>query len=234
MEKFKQVQLELATQIRNPEATGDGFDERRLGIYQDLFFNNVEGFCSSTFPVLKSILANDWQALIREFFIKHPCETPHFIEISQEFLEFISTSGIELPYPWCVELAHYEWAELAVTTADKQAASDNYQVSDCAMPLLYNYPVHTISSEHYADVEPKQTALVVYQDEDYEASFLEVDVLSVHLLSLMEQNAGMSREQLMALLTAEPISLSKEQAVGFLEQAISHFVGRGILLAPSE
>ena len=54
---FQQAQFKLANIIRTGEGRiSMGWNNVRLKIYQELFFNNVEGFCSTAFPVFKSLL----------------------------------------------------------------------------------------------------------------------------------------------------------------------------------
>jgi hypothetical protein len=58
-----------------------------MAIYRELFFNNVEGFLSNTFPVSKQVLGEEaWQRLARDFFARHRCHSPLFLEIPREFL----------------------------------------------------------------------------------------------------------------------------------------------------
>ena len=64
--------------IRDPENNKKPADveERRMAIYRDLFFNNVDGFVSSAYPVLKSLYTEQaWQRLIRHFFSMHDCKS---------------------------------------------------------------------------------------------------------------------------------------------------------------
>lgn len=93
-----------------------------MEIYQSLFFNNIDNFVSTAFPVLKSIVIKlygekGWESLVRQFFIEHECRSPYFAEISKEFVEYLSCSpelAIALPI-FSAELAHYEWLELDVS-----------------------------------------------------------------------------------------------------------------------
>ena len=52
---------------------------------------------------------------MRKFVHRHPSESPYFLEISQEFLTFLSEQvhrvTSSLP-EFLLELAHYEWVEL--------------------------------------------------------------------------------------------------------------------------
>ena len=54
---FIEVQQQFMAHIRDPahNAKPADVEERRMAIYRDLFFNNVDGFVSSAFPVLKSL-----------------------------------------------------------------------------------------------------------------------------------------------------------------------------------
>ncbi|MDC2891018.1 HvfC/BufC family peptide modification chaperone [Psychrosphaera algicola] len=55
MTKLTEAQLHLAQQIRTGVTQSNNKDEqRRVEIYQELFFNNLEDFCATTFPVLKA------------------------------------------------------------------------------------------------------------------------------------------------------------------------------------
>ena len=83
---FQQVQYAFAAHIRDPgqNPPPPGIEDRRLQIYRELFYNNVEGFLSSGFPVLRSLMTNeDWHAMARDFFSRHRCHTPYFLQISE-------------------------------------------------------------------------------------------------------------------------------------------------------
>ena len=56
-ELLKKQLYEFAAHIRDPEnkPAPENIEDRRMGIYRDLFFNNIEGFLSGTFPVLKRL-----------------------------------------------------------------------------------------------------------------------------------------------------------------------------------
>ena len=119
---FQESQFQFAGHLRDPDhrpAPAD-VEDRRLAIYRDLIYNNVEGFLASGFPVLKSIVDGErWHGLVRDFFAEYRCQTPYFLEIGQEFLRYLQEvrqpRGWEPPY--MLELAHYEWVELALDTA---------------------------------------------------------------------------------------------------------------------
>ena len=120
---FMQRQYEFAAHIRDPDnqPAPDDIEDRRMGIYRELFYNNVEGFLSSSFPVLRKLMDDaSWHAMARDFYARHRCHSPLFLEIPREFLNYLQHERIDqaddLPFLW--ELAHYEWVELALSVAD--------------------------------------------------------------------------------------------------------------------
>lgn len=78
---FQNVQYQFAAHIRNPQenAAPEGIEDRRMAIYRDLFFNNVEGFLAGNFPVLKLISSEQyWLRLARDFLINTVAIRPIF------------------------------------------------------------------------------------------------------------------------------------------------------------
>ena len=119
------LQRDFAGCIREPDRTDlpPGVAERRMQVYRELFFNNVEGLLSSNFPVIRTLYDDaDWHALIAAFLRDHRAQTPLFPEIGREFqrwLERRQHDGCADP-PFLLELAHYEWAELALSLDEQE------------------------------------------------------------------------------------------------------------------
>ena len=83
---MRDSQLTMARYLRDPAGNPppEGVEERRLKVYEDLVYNNIEGFISGGFPVLRSLYADaDWHGLVRLFIDQHRCRSPYFLEISQ-------------------------------------------------------------------------------------------------------------------------------------------------------
>ena len=69
--KLKKVQYEFAANLRDPKRnkTPADIEDRRMEIYRDLFYRNVEGFISNSFPVLRKLYSDDdWHKMVRDFF----------------------------------------------------------------------------------------------------------------------------------------------------------------------
>jgi hypothetical protein len=204
---FQKKQYEFSAFIRDPEnnPTPPDVEPRRMAVYRELFFNNVEGFLSSTFPVLKSLLQEDkWLGLVQDYFCKNRSDSPYFSSIPEHFIEFLNADrdGNTDDLPFIQELAHYEWIEMVLELAEGEShqpssielnemLSSVVQVSDLAYPLAYHYPVHQISSEFQPEICPEiPTYLVVYRDHDDHVQFMEINAVTYALIEQIENNPG--------------------------------------------
>ncbi|MFC0679047.1 DUF2063 domain-containing protein [Lysobacter korlensis] len=239
-------QRALSACIRDPARVAPGsIEERRLRIYRELFFNNVEGVLAGNFPVIRRILGDEgWTALIRAFYRDHPSHTPLFTELAREFLRYLDTradEGMDDP-PWLRELAHYEWIELALQISDARPddvphdpAGDLLQgrpaLSPLAWPLAYEWPVHRLGPGHLPDAPPAvPTLLMPSRDADGSVRFVELSPLTFRLLQRIEEAPELSGlEQLQALAAeagADDVDAFVEQGRAMLEQ----FRRDGVLL----
>lgn len=209
---FQQVQYEFAAHLRNPEinAAPEAIEDRRMQIYRDLIYNNIESFLASGFPILRSLMDDQrWHEIARDFIHRHQSHTPYFLEISQEFLKYLQEEfpPLEDDPDFLLELAHYEWVELALDVAegDFEVPADysvdvlatRLSVSPLAWRLSYQYPVHRIGPE-YQPSEPasEPTFLVVYRNRQHEVKFLEVNAVTMQLLQLLEESAKQGEQAL--------------------------------------
>ena len=65
-EALARLQKDFAAHIRDPQSAvaPEGIEDRRMGIYRDLFFNNIRNFLSANFPVLKTLFDDKgWEEL---------------------------------------------------------------------------------------------------------------------------------------------------------------------------
>lgn len=214
------VQRQLAANMRNPaEVEGPAnIEQRRLKIYQGLIYRNIEGFIGFGFPILKKLFVEDrWHQMVRDFVIRHQCQTPYFFEISQEFLQYLQQerqTEADDP-PFMLELAHYEWVELALDIADQDLADitvdcqgdlleGNPVVSPLAWSLAYQYPVHLIGP----DFQPEQPAaqptyIVVYRNREDKVEFLEANAVTARMLELLAAEQDLKGLQVLEHIAQE-------------------------------
>ncbi|MDH3342773.1 MAG: putative DNA-binding domain-containing protein [Gammaproteobacteria bacterium] len=216
---FKDIQYAFTRHLRDPEnnPAPEGIEDRRMGIYRDLFYNNVEGFLSKGFPVIRSIYNKEnWHRMARDFFSRHKCKSPYFLEISQEFLAYLQNEREAQPEDpaGLLELAHYEWVELALTVSDETIKLDHIDangdllagqpvLSPLAWPLSYQFPVHKMSADYLPEQAPEQAShLVVYRNRKDEVKFMEINPVTARLIYLLENN-NMSGRQALQQITEE-------------------------------
>lgn len=239
-------QRDMARYLRDPagEKPPEGIEQRRLDIYRDLIFNNIEGFVSGGFPVLRSLYDEaDWVDLVGSFIDSHRCHTPYFLEIGQEFLQFLLEEFTPRDFdpPFIAELAHYEWVELAldVSVEEVPPAREGVDVlaavpvlSPVAWLLSYHYPVHLIGPGFRPAEAGGPSFLLVYRDREDVVRFMELNPATARLLELLRDNKGASGAQLLRQLEQESGAASQsfsrfgaDQLQQFLEQGVVGFAG---------
>lgn len=219
--EFQQKQYAFAAHIRDPDnvPAPEGIEDRRMAIYRELFFNNIRNLLSNMFPVLRKLHGDDkWHEMIRLFMQRHRAETPYFLQLPQEFLAFLQheyEAQVD-DYPFLIELAHYEYIELALSISED---SNNLEDIDPDGNLLnqvpvksalawvyaYQYPVHRITAE-FIPAEPAEQPvfIAVYRRTDDSVGFLELNPITARLLEAIEDNdAGQTGEAMLRALAGE-------------------------------
>jgi hypothetical protein len=228
-EALREQQFQLAAHLRDPatHAPPPGLEDRRLAIYRELFFNNIEGLLSGNFPVIRKTLGGTrWRALARGFYAQHRSHTPLFAEIGREFVRFLqerATTGGDDP-GWLAEMAHYEWVELGLQIADDEVPGHDADgdllagipvLSPFAWALAYAWPVQHIGPDYQPATPPDAPTLVlVRRDAGFEIHFAEVSPLVFRLIELLRAGATNGRQVLEQLA----IEASAKDLPGFVEQ----------------
>jgi hypothetical protein len=244
---FAEVQRAFAAHIRDPEGqpAPSDIEARRMGIYRDLFFNNLASLLRQGFPVLYRCLGEArWRTLIRQFMIEHRAETPLFPALGGELVAYLNAERKPLPDEpaFMLELAHYEWAEAALLFSDEEAspslADPNGDlldgipvVSPLAWNLTYRFPVHRIGPQFQpTEPEPEPTRLVVYRNRSDAVEFLKVNIVTQRLLQLLATGDGQTGLQALSTIAAELRHPQPEQVVSFGAGMLEDLRQRQILL----
>ena len=219
--EFQEKQFAFAAHIRDPQhvPAPEGIEDRRMAIYRELFFNNLRSLLSNMFPVLTKLHSDEkWRRLVRRFMQRHHAQTPYFLQLPAEFLDFLQNEYEPEPddFPFLVELAHYEYIELALSISeevnDMQGVDPDGDLltgvpvkSALAWVLAYQYAVHRISADFLPDSPEEQPVyLAVYRGSDDKVSFLELNAITAGLLNAVQENdAGETGESLLRRLAAE-------------------------------
>lgn len=185
-----QVQRAFAARIRQLAAQPllDGITAERMAVYEELFFNNIEGFISGAFPVLHRLIeATRWQRLVRSFIAEHQARTPYFLEISQEFLAWLQQGYVAEAGdpPFILELAHYEWVELALDVSEAELPAQGW--SPLAWPLAYQWPVQQIGVDYQPTTAPSEpSCLLVWRDAQDKVRFMHISPFAYQLAARLQ------------------------------------------------
>lgn len=241
---LRDMQFAFAAHLRDPlhQAPPPDIEDRRMAIYRDLFYNNIEGLLAGNFPVIRRLLGDSrWHALVRDFYRDHRCQTPLFPEIAREFIRYLE--GIDLPpdSPWLRELAHYEWVELALDIGEGDAADLPHdpdgdllaaapQPSPLAWALAYAWPVHRLSEDFLPAEPPNEASFLLVQRQDGRVRFHEISALIFRLLQRLDELPALSGEAQLHALAEEA---QAPDVVAFVAEGASllqHLRAGGVLL----
>jgi len=217
---FQRYQASFTAHIRDPrnQPRPTGVPARRMRVYNELLFNNIEAALLACFPITRKILgARPWKTLVREFFALHKCQGPLYRQVSEEFVRYLR---LRRPGPsdpvFLADFAHYEWVELAVDISPAEPDWDRIERDGDPMrspPVLnptlrlleYPYPVHRIGPRFKPTTPDAQpTRLLVFRDAEDIVRFVVVNAVTARLLALLaEENAQVDGEAACRLIAAE-------------------------------
>lgn len=240
---FQRYQAEFCAHARSPRANPRpaGVSAKRIGVYAQLLFNNMESTLAGCFPVSKKVLGTRrWNALVRNFFAGHRCSTPLFRQIPEEFLQWLQQADHLGVPPFLPQLAHYEWVELALAVSDAplptgwEADGDLLEGKPALVPALmllrYDWPVQRISPR-FKPVQPLTDPvwLLVFRDAGDVVRFIELNPVSARLIELLQTGAYTGRAALRQI-AQELQHPDPQQVVAFGAEVLASLKQCGALL----
>lgn len=197
---FQQYQLTFTAHIRDPKhaPVPPGVDAKRMAVYNELLYNNLESFLLACFPVSRKTLGKRlWGRIVRAFMRDHQCTTPFFRLIPEEFVKFLQGDARPKRLPdYLPYLAHYEWVELKLDVAPEprremiNPKGDLLKQRPALNPVLdllvYPYPVHRIGPKFKPTVDQQETTcLLVFRNLSDEVRFMEINSITAQLLDML-------------------------------------------------
>ncbi|CAM3713226.1 HvfC family RiPP maturation protein [Rheinheimera salexigens] len=248
--KFQQIQQQFMDHIQDPEhnAAPADIEDRRLAIYRELFFNNVVGFVSTGFPVLRSLYSEaEWHRLVRQFYAGYSCHSPYFLHIAEHFLQFIQQQYqlTDSDPIFMLELAHYEWSELYLATLQDSQQDDlaaiplasaavltaPLQLSTLCLLLAYPYPVHQISQVFQPTAASENQFYLLYRNAQDEVKFMLINQLTALLLQQLQQTPGITANSLFLQLQPQVPQFSQQQFQQGASTILQQFASKGVIQA---
>ncbi len=241
---FQAYQRAFTQHIRNPKANPrpQNVPAKRMAVYTEIVYNNIEGTLAACFPVVKKILsATKWQALVCGFMADYRANTPIFREIPQQFLQYFSNLepvSPKLP-AFLADLMHYEWVELSlsamdvsvVATAPQDILHDTLSTNPALYLLQYAYPVHQISVA-FQPKKPAQTPtyLLVYRNTQHQIQFIELNPVTFQLMTIL-QNTALTGEQALQKLSAENPQINAEMLLQFGARTLAELAEKEVIFS---
>lgn len=210
---FTDWQAAFAARIRDPRNARlpPGAPARRMRAYEELLFNNLDGFLVAAYPITHRLLGKRaWKNTVRRFFVRHHCHSPLFRDIPKAFLDWMNDEAESLfpELPFLTEFMHYEWLELAVSIAPEEI--DPAQIDPGGDLLLgrpalapsarlacYRYPVHRIGPRFRPTVPDEAfNCYLLFRDATDTVRFIALNPLSARLLAMIRDHQPSGREAL--------------------------------------
>lgn len=234
---FQQYQVQFTAHIRDPKTHKKParVADSRMAVYREIVFNNIFASVSACFPVCRQILgARAWRKLVRGFFAEHGSETPYFREIPAQFLKYLDTQPIA---EYLKQLAHYEWAELHLSTMHVDSPPLSTQIdllnerpvlNPAHLLLEYDYPVHMLSKRHKT-AEPAPTHILMYRNDKFEIKFIVLNAITYQLLNQIQQQAISGQQALLEI--AKTLHHPQPEAiVEFGQQILQDLLQQGAII----
>ncbi len=231
---FRTIQRQFTRAIR---AQGDytppcpaarPIEPRRFAVYRELFLNTVSQFFASLYPLTKEAVGEArWQALMEAFLARHGAHTPYFHWLGREFLAFLESEAYapEDDPPWLVQLADWEWQEVAVDMDEARVPpfsphavtpDSRLRRNPTARLCRYDWPVHTFTPGTVLEAQP--VTLLIWRDGADETHFAALAPLMAVLIEALDgtEPLGALFEQ-MAAGCGQSVEELFEQACPFLQ-----------------
>lgn len=243
---FLELEGSLAAYVRDPSRNPPppGVEERRLEVYRRLIFNGVEACMSSAFPLSRGVLgASAWEALLRDYLSRHRADNPLFPQVPRELLRYLEEvrGPRAADPPWLLELAHYEWVELAlaedpreVDEAGADPAGDLLAgvpvLSPLAWALQYRFPVHRFRPGLVPAEPGGPTFLLAYRDRADAVGLLELNPVTARLVALLTGETGLTGGEALARVALELGEPDPERVRRSGLEVLSELRRRGVVL----
>jgi len=250
-ENFKDVQNVFTQHMRDPEnnPAPEGVEDRRIGIYRDLVFNNIQSFIGNSFPVLRKITADEnWHQMLRDYVSRHKSHTPLFPKMPQEFLQYLEHERGEQPedYPFILELAHYEWIEIALSLDTREIDVSNVDLkgdllngipvlNPISIALAYRWPVHEISPTFLPESPPnEQTYIIVYRKQNDEIGFIVLNPVSAKLIEYLQADEKLTGREILTNIAEELNHPNPDVVIKGGLEIMQDFLGKDLLLGTNK
>ena len=244
--EFVRLQRVFAAYLRDPEraAPPGAHEPRRLGVYRDAVYANIEGFMRDNYPRVRAVMDDrQWHAMVRDYLLRHRARASAFVDLPREFLVYVEQGNVSqasLPFLW--ELAHFDWLETLVGADPRRLSragvdrdGDLLEGVPIANPIMamhrYRFPVHAIGPDYLPlQAPPQATCIAAFRDGRNEYGFLDLNPATARLLELIVQGEGLTGREIFARIALE---LDQTNIAGLIEAGatiLARMLARDVIL----
>ncbi len=217
--EFVRLQRAFTRHLRDPDRVAPPGDHeaRRMAIYRHAVFANVAGLMADNYPRVRVVMNDQrWQAMLRDYIIRHQSRASAFVDVPREFLDYLEHEReVDDDPPFLRELAHFDWMETLIGADQRTLELDRIErdgdllagipVANPIMTLVrYAFPVHAIDADYQPDAPPlKPTRIAAFRDPDNLYGFLDLNDAAARLLETIMQAPGLSGAEILAGLARD-------------------------------
>ncbi len=211
--------------------------------YRRLVYNVVDDMLQNAYPLTYALLsAEEWEHVVNEFFINHPCQSPQVWYMPKEFYQYLSDTKHPLlkKYPFLADLLWFEWVEVELfMMKDKTVHAGNsgdvlfsklvlnpeYQL------LLFSYPVHEKSAKYITPDDKGSYYVIAHRNKEGEVIFTSIapalvrmiEYLSVTPLSITDLFSMFQQEHQVSLTEVDQKAIIQFFTNAYQQQLIIGF-----------
>ncbi|KAA2242545.1 DUF2063 domain-containing protein [Chitinophaga agrisoli] len=177
-----------------------GVREQHVGQYRRLVYNVVDDMLQSAYPLTRHLLSTrEWNAMVKEFFSNHPCQSPQVWYMPRELYQYMTQKGHRLlrKYAFLQELLWLEWLEVELFMMEDRPTAYTTIGDLTTDPLVLNpeyalqqfvYPVHLKPAKEITAADKGQYFLALFRKPDSgEVTFMNLSPALVAMLELLQE-----------------------------------------------
>ena len=232
-------QSALAAYCRTGQYTEiPGVHTGHVGHYRRLVYNVVEDMLRTAYPLTHHLLtAEEWDAMVQDFFSQHPCQSPQVWYMPRELYEYLLQAEHSLlkKYPFLSELLWLEWLEVELFMMEDRPAAytgagdiqaDAFVLNPEHHLQHFRYPVHLKQAAQITEADQDDYFLVLFRKPDSgDVAFMQLSPVLVSMLELLQdepQNMDAVVQQACEAWQLPVTAEIREAAAAFFVQALEN------------
>jgi hypothetical protein len=243
-QETKNIQVQLADycQLKEVEPI-PGTVPKHLHHYRRLIYNIIDDALESAYPITRGLCTDvQWELLVDEFVVEHPCQHPQIFRMPYELIAFAEQKDYATQFniPFLQDLLYFEWIEIEVHSMADVVPEESVLTGDFMQSnLVFNpyfkiiqldYPIHLLKSQEINGLTGSYF-LIVYREPNGTVQYTELNQFTAGVLLTMHQNNISAYAVLLMLEQQQPnINLQEliDPTLQFIHQLLDMQIIHGL------